>query len=65
MGLVEKVAGAVGVKTPVTRSAIDKFTEDVAVDGSRFQRELGFRPAYDLERGWRETVAAMRRAGEL
>lgn len=64
-GLVEKVAGTVGVKAPVTRSAIDKFTEDVAVDGSRFQRELGFRPAYDLERGWRETVATMRRAGEL
>jgi UDP-glucose 4-epimerase len=41
-------------------SAVDKLTESVAVRGDRIQRELGFRPAYDLQRGWRETVNAMK-----
>jgi nucleoside-diphosphate-sugar epimerase len=41
-------------------SAVDKLTESVAVRSDRIQRELGFRPAYDLQRGWRETVNAMK-----
>jgi len=40
-------------------SAVDKFVESVAVRADRIQRELGFRPEYDLQRGWRETLAAM------
>jgi nucleoside-diphosphate-sugar epimerase len=65
VGLIERVARMVHVKPPITRSAIDKFTEDVAVDGGRFQRQLGFRAGYNLETGWKETVAEMRRTGEL
>ena len=37
-------------------TAVDKFTETVAVRADRIQRELGFHPEYDLQRGWRETV---------
>ena len=47
------------------RPAIDKYTEDVAVDGRRIQEELGFVPRYDLTTGWRETIQEMRQAGEL
>jgi UDP-glucose 4-epimerase len=32
---------------------IDKILEDVAVNGLRIQRELGFRPAVDLAQGWK------------
>lgn len=44
---------------------LEKYTEDMAVDGSRIQRELGFAPAYDLLEAWRETVAVLRARGEL
>ena len=49
----------------VTRAMIDKYTEDIAVDGSLIQKELGFVPQYDLSAGWSETVQEMRRMGEL
>ncbi len=39
--------------------AVDKFVESAAVRADRIQHELGFRPEYDLKRGWQETVAAM------
>lgn len=39
-------------------AAVDKLVESVAVSSERIQRELGFRPEYDLRRGWRETVTA-------
>jgi hypothetical protein len=44
---------------------VDKYTEDVAVDGQRFCRQMGFLPQYDLTAGWRETVTKMRQAGDL
>jgi hypothetical protein len=44
---------------------IDKYTEDIAVDGSLIQKELGFVPQYDLSTGWREVVQEMRQSGEL
>jgi hypothetical protein len=40
----------------VTRAIIDKYTEDIAVDGSLIQKELGFLPQYDLKTGWEETI---------
>ena len=46
-------------------SALDKYLEDSAVDATRMRIELGFEPQVSLERGWAETVAAMRQAGEL
>ena len=44
---------------PVTRAIIDKYTEDIAVDGSLIQKELGFVPQYDLKTGWEETIQEM------
>jgi len=35
--------------------------EDIAVDGSLIQKELGFVPQYDLKTGWEETIREMRR----
>lgn len=64
-GLVEGMAGLIRVPPPITRAAIDKYTEDIAVDGSRIQEVLGFRPLYDLASGWQETVREMRYAGSL
>jgi len=45
---------------PVTKAIIDKYTEDIAVDGSLIQKELGFVPQYDLKAGWEETIREMR-----
>ena len=55
-GLIGKGANTIGIKAPVTRETIDKYTEDIAVDGSLIQKELGFVPQYDLRAGWEETI---------
>ena len=60
VGLVEKGSRSIGIKPPVTREIIDKYTEDIAVDGSFIQKELGFMPQYDLKTGWEETIREMR-----
>ena len=44
----------------VTRAMIDKYTEDIAVDGSLIQKELGFVPQYDLKTGGEETIREMK-----
>jgi len=62
-GIAEDTAGLVGLSPPITRAAIDKYTEDIAVDSRLIQAELGFEPRYDLAAGWNETVQEMRRAG--
>jgi nucleoside-diphosphate-sugar epimerase len=49
----------------ILRATIDKYTEDVAVESRRIQKELGFKPKYDLSAGWSETIQEMRRMGEL
>jgi len=64
-GAIERVGRSMGLKPPAIRAMIDKYTEDVAVDGSLIQKELGFMPQYDLKTGWEETIKEMRRAGEL
>jgi hypothetical protein len=38
----------------------NKYTEDIAIDGSLIQRELGFVPQYDLKTGCEETIREMR-----
>jgi UDP-glucose 4-epimerase len=63
--LIEKGSCSLGLKPPVTKAIIDKYTEDIAVDGGLIQKELGFVPQYDLKTGWEETVEEMRRRGEL
>jgi UDP-glucose 4-epimerase len=60
IGLIEKGSHAIGLKPPVTRGMIDKYAEDIAVDGSLIQKELGFLPQYDLKNGWEETIREMR-----
>lgn len=39
---------------------MDKYTEDIAVDVSLIQQELGFMPQYDLKAGWEETIREMK-----
>ncbi|MHB8138197.1 MAG: NAD-dependent epimerase/dehydratase family protein [Smithellaceae bacterium] len=56
---IEAGIRVVGLKPPVTREMIDKYTEDIAVDGSLFQKEIGFVPQYDLKTGWKETICEM------
>lgn len=50
------------LRGPLARVAamVDKYGEDVAVDGRRIQRELGFTPRVDLREGWRRTVQHLR-----
>ncbi|MEN6508524.1 MAG: hypothetical protein ABFD63_07075 [Smithella sp.] len=55
-GLIAKGADVLGRKAPITRETVDKYTEDIAVDGSLFQKEIGFVPQFDLKAGWRDAV---------
>jgi len=64
-GVIEKGGHSTGLKTPAIWAMIDKYTEDIAVDGSLIQKELGFVPQYDLKTGWQETIQEMRRSGDL
>jgi len=59
IGLIEKGSRAIGLKPPLTKAIIDKYTEDIAVDGSLIQKELGFVPQYDLKTGWEDTIREM------
>lgn len=58
-GVVERLWGLTGRTAPVTRAAIDKLVEDVAVDGRLLQRRLGFAPRFSLRDGWRDVVKRM------
>ena len=62
--LIEKIARATGFKLPAVRSMIDKYTQDFAVDGSLFQKEIGFVPQYNLKTGWADTIREMRASKE-
>ena len=64
VGVCETAGRIGGFRPPLTVSLLNKYTEDVAVDATLIQRALGFAPAVDLESGWRETMAALRDAGE-
>jgi nucleoside-diphosphate-sugar epimerase len=59
VSMVEKGSRSMGLKPPVTQDMIDKYTEDIAVDGSLIQNELGFVPRYDIKTGWDETIREM------
>ncbi len=48
-----------GIRFPLSRKTLSKYLEDVAVDGSLVQRELGFVPQVTLDRGWREVMQAV------
>jgi UDP-glucose 4-epimerase len=59
-GMIEDATRLIGSRSSVNRATIDKYTEDIAVEGKRIQAELGFVPQYDLDAGWRETVQEIR-----
>lgn len=63
--IIEAVAHLFKRCPPIESSTIDKFIEDIAVEGQRIQTELGFRPEYTLDAGWQDAVGEMRRQGEL
>ena len=63
--LIEKISRITGLNVPAIKATIDKYTEDIAVDGSLIQKELGFVPQYDLNTGWGETIKEMRSGGVL
>jgi len=58
-GLLEDGLRVAGKISPVGRATIDKLTEDIAVSGEKIQRQLGFQPQFDLQAGWRQTIAQM------
>jgi UDP-glucose 4-epimerase len=62
---VESLCTAVGRVPPVSRSTLEKYTEDVAVSGARIGEELQSRPEVDLEDGWSRTIAGMKDGGRL
>jgi nucleoside-diphosphate-sugar epimerase len=62
---VERGFRLFGLKAPLTPEMVDKYTEDIAVDGRLIQKELGFVPQYDLQTGWNETISEMRCNGHL
>lgn len=55
--IVENAFRAAGITPPITIEMIDKYTEDLAVDGSLFHKEIGFSPNYDLKEAWRESIS--------
>ena len=63
VGFFEDVLGFLGFKPPFGRAMVDKFTEDLAVRGDKIQRELGFKPQYDLLAGWQECVGSKNESG--
>ncbi len=64
-GTAERAARLVGWRSPITRDTLDKWLEDLAVSAVRVRTELGFVPSIPLDVGWRQTVEAMRSAGDL
>jgi UDP-glucose 4-epimerase len=64
-GILEDMQRLIGRNPKIGRSTIDKYTEDVAVDSTRIQRELGFVPQMNLSAGWEQTIREMREHGDL
>jgi len=65
LNLVDVIAGFLGISSFGLKNALFKYCEDIAVDGSLIMKELGFRPKYDLFKGWKETIQEMRKKGYL
>lgn len=47
------------------RDRLQRYVENVSVDGAAIQRELNFAPRYSLQRGWQRVIDEMRTGGEL
>lgn len=61
----DAAAGLLKRRLPLSSTLLEKYLEDVAVDGSKLAVQLGFVPAYELRAGWQEAIAGMRRNGSL
>jgi len=59
-GITEDIGKLIGIKPPIMRSTVDKYTEDIAVDSQLLRQEIGFVHHYDLLTGWKDTVKEMR-----
>ena len=55
VGLGEDVLKIIG-KNMNLRNMLEKLNEDMAVKGDKIQRELDFKPKYNLEDGWKEAI---------
>jgi UDP-glucose 4-epimerase len=63
--IVEVLARLADISPPFSRAMVRKYNEEIAVNASAIARDLGFAPRMTLESGWRQTVEALRQAGEL
>jgi nucleoside-diphosphate-sugar epimerase len=63
--VIERIGHSLGFNLPALHDMIDHYTEDIAVDGSFIQKELGFVPQYDLKTGWEETIHEMRHEKDI
>jgi len=60
-GAAEDLANRWGQPAPIQRVTVDKYTEDVAIDGQRIQtRARVLPPAFDLAAGWQDALRTMR-----
>ena len=55
-GIIEDGFRLFGLKSPLGRSTVDKLMEDLAVKGDKIQKELGFKPKYDIYNGWKASL---------
>jgi nucleoside-diphosphate-sugar epimerase len=54
-GLADRLSSLAG-KPLYLKDSFEKYSADVAVKSDLIKRELGYKPEYDLKRGWQETV---------
>lgn len=62
---LESLGRVLALTPPLSTTSLLKYSEDVAVEGRRIQRELGFQPRFDLWSGWQVAVDQLRRNGRL
>lgn len=56
IGLLENLRDRLGHASPTDRATLDKYLEEMIVDGSYIQQTLGFAPYYSLTAGWKDLV---------
>jgi nucleoside-diphosphate-sugar epimerase len=61
----EDTCRLIGIEPPIYRRRMDFYVNDAAFDCSRAASVLGWRPAVDLEEGFRRTLDAYRETGHI
>jgi UDP-glucose 4-epimerase len=54
--IAETPFGILRKRAPISRAMINKLVEDIAVNGTKIQTQLGFIPNFSLDIGWQNTV---------